>query len=156
YPRRKRSVGTRSHLPATAMTPPAIPMLVLLLLNRKGIERFRGTPGSDQEFAFQMLCAFAEPRIFKRLARTPEEIKELKADFEKALSMIRKAVDRNDAEFFRKWARGCEALAAIDPDWTLDPDNFLLVANHFCTVGGRKTNQTEVIGVAINFMAAAI
>jgi hypothetical protein len=92
----------------------------------------------------------------KRCAKTPEEKKELSALYDKTIQKIRKAARHNDAEFFRKWGRGCDALAAIDPDSSLDPDNFLLAAYSFRTVSGRKTSQTEVIRTAIDFMAAAI
>jgi hypothetical protein len=136
--------------------PAFMPLHLLLPADRRDFERFRGKPESDQNLAFQMLWGLSAPLMSRSWAKTPEEKKELKADYEKALQTIRQAVRHHDAEFFRKWARGCEALAAMDPESSLDPDNFLLAANHLCTVGGRKTNQTEVIRTAIDFIAAAI
>ena len=120
------------------------------------LERFRGKSGSDQDFALQMLIGLYAPLMRKAFAKTPKEKKELNALYDKTIQKIREAARHNDAKFFRKWTRGCEALTAIDPDSSLDPDNFLLAANNFCTVGGRRTSQTEVIRTTIDFMAAAI
>jgi hypothetical protein len=138
-------------------TPLVLTLRLFLPKDRKNsFERFRGKPGSDQDFALQMLVGLYAPLMRKNFAKTPEEQKSLKALYDKTIRKIREAARHNDAEFFRKWGRGCDALAAIDPDSSLDPDNFLLAANNFCTVGGRKTSQTAVMRTAIDFMAAAI
>jgi hypothetical protein len=117
-------------------------------------KRFKGKPGSDQNFAFEMCYGFHALQMLK-FAKTPEAKKSLKNSYEKTLRMVREATRRNDAKFFQKWARGCEALAEIDPEQSLDPDNFLLAAYSICTYGGQKTSQTEVIKTAIDFSAVA-
>jgi hypothetical protein len=102
-------------------------------------EHFEGKPGSDQEFALRLRSA---------LSADPQS-----SEFLEALSEIRKAAAKNDAEFFQSWSRGCMDLRKAE---SFDnPDDFLLTAYSVCAVLGRKTSQSEVIQTAKRIMALA-
>jgi hypothetical protein len=138
------------------MNPKTVPLWCLIAtpskLPRQTVERIVGEPDSDQSLAFWLRWALKPPLKF---AKTPAERKSMKTEFQKAVHKIAEAANNHDEAFFEKWARGRKELKAIDPRTSLDPGNFLLAAHGYCTAGGRQTSQTEVIRMAIDFLAQA-
>ena len=112
------------------------------------IERFFGKPGSDQAFAHWLNCALEKPLSHA----TPDEKQILKANYEKALQMVRKAALKNDEEFFLRWSLGNKALKAADPDYCRDPRYFLCAAYFLYAVASLPT-KNQLTWTAIRYLA---